>query len=1602
MRKTAVMIFAFLAVLVFLANPCIAPVNGATGVDTARNGLNADSSSIGSDAASAAKSPATSAGSALSSRSGMPPLPNGATTPFAWWNTSWHYRIRLDVNASSLPRLNVTVPVYINMTSWLASAGIGETADGNSTRVIEQNPTTGNVIVEQPSVFFKDAKWNAASNATGWLLFFLNGSIAVRGARTLFVYFDTLQKGTKPAPNYAQVVRGWFSQYYATSSPYVWSLPAPAMYASKNLATTCNQVSFSDTGDGAGQWGTFPHEADADNDWRRFSANYTTWLFVSKGGNYGFQTSSDDGSWLYVDNSLVVNNGGDHGTQTVSGTKILAAGLHSIRVAWYENGGGAVINARWDPGSGYVYLTSANVTCIKFGTLMNMTTPCTFTWGSTMGIFLLRPHVKDADNANIVSARLRLINGTKPSEVLATGYTDAAGNYTFNVIRAGSYTVQANFTTAYPTGVASKISLCQNWSVVLNASVEGKLLDHTFAIPAATITYTVYDLDGAVMGTSGETTTIFVTNSTYRGRTPQYIAMQDTNATGKVTFTRIPTGAYNFTFAYQNLAQPTVYTWLLMRDFAKTRNATSVTSGFSHRMILPLCYLTTNVTSYNRQHVPDVFFNMASSTYAGISATGYSKTSSEGMFTLNHILNGSWAITSYRSDTYGQTTANTTTASFAATVYTTVSPFRINFPLDNLRIRVQDHPLNNPLSGATVSVYLPGGVTLVTQGSTDKNGEVVFTWIKNGTYWVNSSIYATSANYTLNLVTYGYDLHAVEPDYTGWTYVRIYIQFGPKDCAFYLDNATIAYVYYNTNFTLRFRFVNQTGTTIINMTTTIARWVNFTLTHSGFTTITGTWNASHSYNIFYGGSGYWYVTINMTQFAMSVSGEPYVVSINGYAVNGTTPFNAPQTLVVRIYIMTTPTGLTNPGPQVVTWGTLINFQVTYTDTNHSLTLTGATVAYQITGAFTRSGVLVGAGLGVYDFSHWPVTGDLNVPAGVYTVTITAQLTNYQTRVIVITLTIDALSTAGSVNHPVVALNWSRSFLFAVNYSYAANGTSITGASVYVMWAGTPVSLTYNSGTGLYERTFSGDTWSVGTHLNVAVVASLGNHTTQNLAFDITISQAPTDSSTPPDYPSQGWGATRRFLFTYTDLNSSSLITGAQITLNWTQGYWTVVANGNGSYTVSLDMSVAPGYYQVGLTATKAGFASQSKTFSVGLLIPLQVQSTTGWVTVYWTRNFNLSVLVLNSYSVTNESGVTVTWAWSTYSGTFSWLANVYKSTSPIAASMFGTPGSYIIEITATKAGATSAKGYIYVTVNANPTTLIPDSTAPRDVTYAENSTIRIFWRDDFEGVGVGSAGLVNASVYYGATRIGSALVNDYGNGTYLITIRSALLGMQAGQPYSVQIVFTKNGYVQATSVSFVVTCRARATTLVITVTPLSIEQGVMSVDIWANFTDNVVHSPVGGATVTCTIVGITGALPMTLTGGRYHCQVDTRALPIGAYQVQVDAALANYESGQASAILQVMERGFYIGPIRITFSQLLFAAAGIAIVIVAFAGYVGYKRATIPYQLKCLNKAIKAMNKGRPADAHPGLMNREQQIKKLLKERYKQAGVSVQEPESAG
>jgi len=71
-----------------------------------------------------------------------------------------------------------------------------------------------------------------------------------------------------------------------------------------------------------------------------FGAEITGCLAVPANSVYSFTLDSDDGSMLYIDGGLVVDNGGPHSPTIVSGSTALTAGMHSFRVEFFEDFGG--------------------------------------------------------------------------------------------------------------------------------------------------------------------------------------------------------------------------------------------------------------------------------------------------------------------------------------------------------------------------------------------------------------------------------------------------------------------------------------------------------------------------------------------------------------------------------------------------------------------------------------------------------------------------------------------------------------------------------------------------------------------------------------------------------------------------------------------------------------------------------------------------------------------------------------------------------------------------------------------------------------------------------------------------------------------------------------------------------------------------------------------------------------------------------------------------------------------------------------------------------------------------------------------------------------
>lgn len=84
----------------------------------------------------------------------------------------------------------------------------------------------------------------------------------------------------------------------------------------------------------------------------KFAFLFEGFIKISKDAAYTFYTSSDDGSVLYIDDTEVVNNGGEHGTQEKSGRVALKKGFHKIRVAYFDSGGGNSLSVKMQQDGG--------------------------------------------------------------------------------------------------------------------------------------------------------------------------------------------------------------------------------------------------------------------------------------------------------------------------------------------------------------------------------------------------------------------------------------------------------------------------------------------------------------------------------------------------------------------------------------------------------------------------------------------------------------------------------------------------------------------------------------------------------------------------------------------------------------------------------------------------------------------------------------------------------------------------------------------------------------------------------------------------------------------------------------------------------------------------------------------------------------------------------------------------------------------------------------------------------------------------------------------------------------------------------------------------
>ncbi|TDX09128.1 family 20 glycosylhydrolase [Flavobacterium sp. S87F.05.LMB.W.Kidney.N] len=77
---------------------------------------------------------------------------------------------------------------------------------------------------------------------------------------------------------------------------------------------------------------------------RYIGLKFNGYIFIPETGNYTFSTLSDDGSKLFIDNELIVDNDGIHWANEDYGAVKLEKGFHKINISYFDLTGGTILN----------------------------------------------------------------------------------------------------------------------------------------------------------------------------------------------------------------------------------------------------------------------------------------------------------------------------------------------------------------------------------------------------------------------------------------------------------------------------------------------------------------------------------------------------------------------------------------------------------------------------------------------------------------------------------------------------------------------------------------------------------------------------------------------------------------------------------------------------------------------------------------------------------------------------------------------------------------------------------------------------------------------------------------------------------------------------------------------------------------------------------------------------------------------------------------------------------------------------------------------------------------------------------------------------------
>jgi hypothetical protein len=131
--------------------------------------------------------------------------------------------------------------------------------------------------------------------------------------------------------------RGMIGSYYDTTIPKTDPITAQTFILRPDAAIQFDWGSYSplDTREGSRIFED------------TFAARWQGEIYIPSCRTVTFITRSDDGVYVKFNNAALIDNWNDHGPTTNTAQQYLCQGTYPLRVRYYENGGGAVINVAW-------------------------------------------------------------------------------------------------------------------------------------------------------------------------------------------------------------------------------------------------------------------------------------------------------------------------------------------------------------------------------------------------------------------------------------------------------------------------------------------------------------------------------------------------------------------------------------------------------------------------------------------------------------------------------------------------------------------------------------------------------------------------------------------------------------------------------------------------------------------------------------------------------------------------------------------------------------------------------------------------------------------------------------------------------------------------------------------------------------------------------------------------------------------------------------------------------------------------------------------------------------------------------------------------------